>query len=199
MDFRREAIPMVHFASRQVHPRFARFVLRTTLPPLAVTTAARKAVAAIDPNIPLIDISTQEQVRDAAISSERTFAMLCGSLALLAVLLSGIGLYGLMAYQVARRTGEIGIRMTLGATRRQIAGPILREALVLAVIGVASGAPLTFAFTRLMRGNLYGVAPSDPVTHCSAIVLLIAVALTAAWIPARRATNVDPMEALRHE
>jgi ABC-type antimicrobial peptide transport system permease subunit len=169
------------------------------LPPLAVTTAARKAVAAIDPNIPLIDISTQEQVRDSAISSERTFAMLCGSLSLLAMLLSGIGLYGLMAYHVARRTSEIGIRQALGATRRQIAGPILHEALMLAGIGIAIGAPLTFALARSIRSSFYGVGPADPITFSGATILFLVVALVAAWVPARRAAKVDPMEALRYE
>jgi predicted permease len=199
MDFRREATPMVHFASRQIHPRFARFVLRTTLPPLAVTASARKSVAAIDPNIPLINISTQEQVRNSAISSERTFAMLCGSLALLAVLLSGIGLYGLMACHVACRTREIGIRQALGATRRQIAGPILREALMLAGIGIVIGAPLTLALARSIRSSFYGVGPADPITFGAATILFLGVALLAAWVPARRAATADPMEALRHE
>ncbi len=99
---------------------------------MALAGAVRKVVAAIDPNIPVTDLSTQEQVRDKGISQERMFAALCGSLAVLAVVLSCIGLYGLMAYHVARRTGEIGIRLALGATRRNIAGPILREASALA-------------------------------------------------------------------
>ena len=162
-------------------------------------------MAAIDPNVPLIDISTLEQLRDASIREERTFAALCGSLAVLAVFLSCLGLYGLMAYQVTRRTGEIGIRQALGATRRQIAGPILREALVLAGIGAVIGTPLTLALTRGIRnqlfegGGLYGVGPADPVTFCGAAILFLAVALIAAWIPARRAARIDPMVALRSE
>ena len=164
-------MPMVHFSSRQMHPRFARFVLRTALSPLAMTATVRKAVAAIDPDVPLIDISTQEQVRDAVVHKERTLATLCGSLAMLAVLLSAIGLYGLLAYQVARRTGEIGVRQALGATKWQIAGPILRESLVLAGIGVVIGTPITFALTLSIRNMLYGVGPADPFSFCGAAIL----------------------------
>ena len=194
---------MVFHSFRQSQIISASFVLRTVLPPRSVTTAARKAVAAIDPNVPLDNISTLEQVRDASIRQERTFAALCGSLAVLAVFLSCIGLYGLMAYQVARRTGEIGLRQALGATRSQIARPILREALVLAGIGVVIGTPLTLALIRFMHSEhlvaIYGVGPADPVTFCGAAILFFAVALIAAWIPARRAASVDPMVALRYE
>ena len=142
-------------------------------------------------------IATQEELRDKAINQERMFATLCGSLAAISVLLSCNGLFGLMAYHVTRRTGEMGLRMALGATRRQIAGPILQEAVVLAVAGVVIAIPLTLALTQIIRGNLYGVQPSDPITFCAAIALFIGVALLAAWIPARRATRVDPIVALR--
>ncbi|MDB6041347.1 MAG: efflux pump, inner rane subunit [Verrucomicrobiales bacterium] len=200
-----EVRPIVHRSFRQVKLPFANVILRTGLPPIAVTAAARKAVAAIDPNVPLTEVSTLEQLRDASIREERTFASLCGSLAVLALLLSCIGIYGLMAYQVARRTIEIGIRQALGATRRQIARPILREALGLAATGVVIGTLLTLALTRGIRsppseaGGLYGVGPADPVTFCGAAILFLVVALLAAWIPARRATRVDPMVALRNE
>jgi predicted permease len=200
---KREVEPTVYRSFRQIQVPLANVMLRTVVPPLALAAVARKAVAAIDPNVPLNDISTLEQVRDASIREERTFAALCGSLAMLALLLSCIGLYGLMAYQVARRTGEIGIRQALGATRRQIAEPILREALVLAGIGVVIGTPLTLALTRLLHSEhlstFYGVGPGDPVTFCGAAILFLAVALIAAWIPARRAARIDPMVALRYE
>ena len=199
LDIKREASPLVHFSIRQLTTPGASFILRTAVPPLGVATAARSAVAAVDPNVPLFNISTQEQVRDATISQPRLFAMLCGSLALLAALLSCIGLYGLIAYQIAGRTREIGIRLALGATRRQIGGAVLREALLLTGTGVAIGIPLTFALTQLIRGNLYGVGSFDPFTYGGAIVMFLAVALAAAWIPARRAVKVNPMEALRYE
>jgi predicted permease len=198
-DIKAEAPPTVYFTFRQNSAGSPFVALRTTLPPLAVTGAARKAVAAIDPNVPLTNISTQRQLWNNQISQEWLFATLCGSLAFLAVLLSCIGLYGLMAYNVARRTGEIGIRMALGATRRNVAGPVLREALLLAAAGVGIGVPGALGLTRLIQSNLYGVEPSDPVTVVGAVVVLLAVAILAAWIPARRAARVDPMVALRCE
>ena len=172
---------------------------RTSLPPLALSTAVRKAVAQIDPGAAITQITTQEAVRDQGISQERMLAILCSALAGLAVLLSCIGLYGLMAYNVARRTSEIAIRMALGATRGNVAGPILREALVLAAFGLAMGVPAALALTRFIKSQLYGVQPNDPLTLIVVGVLLIAVAVLAAWIPARRATRVNPMEALRSE
>lgn len=149
--------------------------------------------------MPLSDITTQEAVRDSRINQETMFAMLCGALAVLAVLLSCIGLYGLMAYNVARRTGEIGIRMALGATRGHIAWPTLREAVLLAVVGLAVGVPAPLVLTRLIQSQLYGVSPADPTTLVGAGMLLAVVSIVAAWIPARRATRIDPMLALRCE
>jgi len=198
-DIKEDVPPTVYFSFRQNSTGGAYFALRTSLPPLAVTTAARKAVAAIDPRVPLADITTQEQVRDKRISQERLFATLCGSLAGLAVLLSCIGLYGLTSYNVARRTSEIGLRMALGATPGRVAGRILREALLLALVGVAVGLPAAFAAGGLIRSQLYGVMPYDPLAIVTVVVALVAVALIAAWRPARRAARIDPMVALRCE
>jgi len=204
----KEAVPpMMYFPFRQrlygdfrrTHLTDAYFALRTALPPLALTSAARKAVATIDPNVPLANITTQEALVDNSISQERLFATLWGALACVALLLSCIGLYGLMAYHVTRRTGEIAIRMALGATRQNIANPILREAFMLAIFGIAAGVPLAFGVTQFIKSQLYGVAPTDPATLIGAGVLLIGIAALAAWIPARRAAKVDPMVALRYE
>jgi predicted permease len=198
-DIKNEVPPTVYFSFRQNSPSGTYFALRTALPPLAVVTAARKAVAAVDPGVPLADITTQEQVRDKRIGQERLFATLCGALAGLALLLSCLGLYGLTAYNVARRTSEIGLRMALGATPRHVAFPVLREALLLSLAGVAVGLPAAFAVGRLIRSQLYGVAAHDPLALAVAVVALVTVALTAAWLPARRAAEIDPMAALRHE
>ena len=198
-DIKSEVPPTVYLSFRQKPTGSAFFALRTVLPSLALATAARKAMAAIDPDIPLTDLSTQEQIRDGAISQQRTFAFLCSSLAALAVLLSCIGLYGLMAYHVSRRTGEIGVRMALGAQAADVARSILREALVLAGFGIAIGLPAAFAVTRLIHGQLYGVRPNDPATFAIGTVTLVAVAFGAAWLPARRAARVDPIVALRSE
>jgi ABC-type antimicrobial peptide transport system permease subunit len=156
-------------------------------------------VSGIDPNMPLANITTQTRVRDDSIRSERTFATLCGALAGLAVLLSCVGLYGLMAYNVARRTSEIGVRMALGASRSQISWPILKSAMLTTIAGVAVGLPVALALTRIVEAMLYGVEPRDPLTLTGSTIALMAVAAFAACIPARRAARVDPMVALRSE
>jgi len=161
--------------------------------------AVRRAMAGIDPGVPLTSIRTQAQVLDQSLAQDRLFAWLCSALAQLAVLLSCIGLYGLMAYNVARRTGEIGVRMAIGATGARVAWSILREAVVLAGIGVAVGLSGAVVVTRFIESQLYGVAPMDPATLAGAGALLVAVALLSAWLPARRAARVDPMVALRCE
>lgn len=198
-DLKREVPPTVYFSFRQDGAYGAYFAVRTALPPMALAAAARKAVAGIDPNVPLSDITSQEQVRNENISQERLFAMLCGALAGLAVLLSCVGLYGLMAYNVARWTSEIGIRMALGATRTQIASPIMGEAVRLSGAGVMIGVPVALALSRLIEHQLYGVTPSDPGTLACAAGALLVVAIIAAWVPARRAARVDPITALRCE
>jgi len=168
---------------------------------MSLVPAVRKAVADIDRHLPLEveGFTTQKLALKESLAQERLFASLCGSLALLALALSCIGLYGLMAYNVARRTGEIGIRKALGARSWDVAWPILQEALTLAVIGIAIGLPVALALVRLIRFIFYGIKPHDPLTMIGAAVLMVAVAALAAWIPARRAAKIDPMEALRYE
>jgi ABC-type antimicrobial peptide transport system permease subunit len=117
----------------------------------------------------------------------------------IAALLAAVGVYSVMAYSVTQRTGEIGVRLALGAQRDDISRPILREALLLATVGLAIGVPAALALTQLVKNQLYGVAPTDPFTLIAGTVLLFAVAALAAWLPARRATRVDPMIALRAE
>jgi ABC-type antimicrobial peptide transport system permease subunit len=175
------------------------YAIRTALPPMSLIPAVRKAVADIDRNLPLEGITTQRLAIKESLHLERLLTSLCGSLALLALVLSCIGLYGIMAYNVARRTGEMGIRMALGAQPADVAWPILREALTLTAIGTAIGLPVALALVRSIRAVFYGIEPHDPVTVIAAAVLMIAVATLAAWIPARRAAKVDPMQALRYE
>ncbi len=175
------------------------FEVRTAMPPLALVPAVRKALAEIDRNIPVADIRTQKMRIDESIAQERLFASLSGTLAMLAVLLSCIGLFGLMAYNIAQRTGEIGIRKALGAGPKDVAWPVLRETLVLAGAGVVLGLPAALALVRIIRGYLFGVSPYDPAALVGAAILLVTVALLAAWLPARRAARVDPMVALRCE
>jgi predicted permease len=189
--------PTVYFSFRQENVGSVFFAVRSVLPPLSIVTAARRAVSGVDPNVPLDGVTTQRQQFNQNVSRELLFASLCGALALLAVFLSCIGVYGLMAYNVARRTNEIGIRMSLGATRGDIAWPIVREAAWLALAGVGVGLPVALGLTRFVRSQLFGVEPGDPWSLAGAAVLLITVACLSAWFPARRAARIAPMEALR--
>ena len=194
------APPTAYMSFRQIPLNYrTSFAVRTVLPPLALARAVRQVVAALNPVIPVSRVVTQEQLRDGNISEERLFATLCGALAGLALLLSCIGLYGLMAYNITRRTSEIAIRMALGARPGEVARSVLREALVLAGIGIGLGLPVVFALTRLIKSQLYDVQPNDPATLGLVIGVLILVALVSAWLPARRAARVNPMEALRTE
>jgi predicted permease len=174
-------------------------MIRSALPPLSLVPAVRKAVAEIDRNLPLEGITTQKLAIKESLRLERLMTSLFGSFALLALALSCIGLHGIMAYNVARRTGEMGIRKALGARPWDVAWPILREALMLAAIGVAIGLPVALAVVQVMRSVVYGIEPHDPLTMIGTVVIMVAVAAIAAWIPARRAARIDPKEALRYE
>ena len=174
-------------------------MIRSVLPPMSLVPAVRKAVAEIDRNLGLEGITTQKLAIKASLHLERLMTWLIGSFALLGLSLSCIGLYGLMAYNVARRTGEIGIRKALGARSWDVARPILREALMLTVIGAAIGLPVALALVRGIRSVFYGIEPHDPLTVIGTIGIMLTVAILAAWIPARRAAKIDPMNALRYE
>lgn len=184
---------------KHAHLRAPYFAVRTQLPALALTAAIRHALNELDPATAVGEFATQDDVRAQSIGQERLFALLCSGLAALAVLLACLGVYGLMAYNVSRRTGEFGIRLALGAQRTDVAWPILREALLLACIGAAVGLPASLAVTRLIESQLYGVQPNDPLTLVLVSGVLITITMFAASLPARRATRVNPIEALRAE
>jgi len=175
------------------------FEVKTAASTGSVVHAIRETVRSIDKDLPLIDVRTQEEQIDSTLSNERLFAALTSGFGVLALILAGIGIYGGMAYNVARRTSEIGIRMALGAQARQVLSMTLREGLLMAGIGVAAGAAAALGLTRFVSAMLYGLKPSDPATLVGASLLLLAVATLAGWLPARRASRVDPMVALRHE
>jgi predicted permease len=196
---RSDIAPTMYHSYRQAPSGSVSFEVRTVLPELSLVPAVRKVVSSIDESIPIQELTTQTDLFNRSIIMERLSTTLCGSLAVLAVVLACIGLYGLLAYHVAQRMGEIGIRMALGARPKDVARPILRQAVLLAAIGVAVAMPVTLALSRAMRSVVYGIKPHDPVTMIGAAVLMIAVAALAAWLPARRASKIDPMEALRYE
>ena len=196
---RRKVSPILYVPHSQFDLSSMTCMVRSVLPPLSLVPAVRQAVAEIDKNLPLEGITTQRLAIKESLHLERLFALLIASFALLALALSCVGLYGLMAYNVARRTGEMGIRKALGARPWDVARPILRQALMLVAIGVAIGLPVALALSRLIRSVFYGIEPHDPITMIGTIVIMLTVAALAAWIPARRAARVDPMVALRYE
>jgi len=152
-----------------------------------------------DPDLPIIDIRTQREQIDANMQMERAFATLTTGFGLLALALACVGIYGIMAYSVANRRNEIGLRLALGAQPGQVRGMVLRESTWLAAAGIVAGVAAALALTRLVKTMLYGIQPYDPITMIGGMFILLAVALAASWIPARRAARVQPMEALRHE
>ena len=175
------------------------FAVRTAGPPGALASGVRAIVRAIDPAMPVYGVVTQQDQLAASLQQERLFARLATLLGAIALLLSAIGLYGLLAYGVARRTHEIGLRLALGAERARVQWMILRESLVLALIGLAAGVPLALAGTRILDSLLFALDPHDPATLAGASLFMIAMAALASYIPARRAARVDPMIALRAE
>ncbi len=175
------------------------FEVKTAASTGSVVRAIRETVRSIDKDLPLIDVRTQEEQIEATLSRERMFAALTSGFGILALILASIGIYGVMAYSVARRTSEIGIRMALGAQARQVLSMILREGLTMASVGVIAGVAVGLALTRLISAMLYGLKPTDPGTISAAALLLLGLAVLAGWVPARKASRVDPMVALRHE
>jgi predicted permease len=175
------------------------FEVRTAGDPTAFIAAIRSAIREIDASLALEGVKTQTQQIDEAVTQERMFAELCSFFSLLALGLAAIGLYGLMAYSVGRRTNEIGIRMALGAQRRQVFFMVLRQSVGLVAVGVVAGLLVAMATTRLIASELYGLKPTDPLTFGFATFFMLAVAALAVYFPARRATKVDPMVALRYE
>ena len=179
--------------------QFITYTIKTQLSPAAIVPALRNAVESIDKDLPLRDIRTQTEQIEDSISQQRLFATLTAGFGVLALVLACIGIYGIMAYNVARRTSEIGVRMALGARARQVLWICLRESSSLAVFGIIIGLAAAFGLTRFVRSMLYGLEPTDPATFIPAAVLLLAIAVAAGYGPARRASRIDPMQALRHE
>jgi predicted permease len=179
--------------------RSIRVALRTTGNPLALANQARAALASADPELPLTKLRTMEERLSGSLTQPRVSMAVLAVFALLALALAAIGIYGVMSYAIARRTREIGIRIALGAQPRDVRRLVIGEGMRPVVAGVALGVAGALALTRLMRTLLYDVSPSDPMTLGAVAFLLTAVALVAAWVPARRATRVDALEALRSE
>jgi putative ABC transport system permease protein len=174
-------------------------VVRTSGDPLALASFIRAAMRQVDPDLPVSRVQTLEQLWGISIAPQRFNVWLFGSFAALALLLAAIGIYGVMAYNVAQRTREIGIRMAMGARRSDVLRLVLTQSILPAATGVFLGLSVALAVTRLMASLLFGLTATDPATFAVVALLLILVALAATYMPARRATQVDPLVALRYE
>jgi predicted permease len=198
-DFDEMVDPTSYLPYSQNARRTMSLVFRGTQDPTQLVPAVRSEVRALDPTLPVSNAKTVSQMIDERMSPKRLMTYILAVFALSALLLASIGIYGVMSYAVSQRTQEIGIRMALGARAVDVLKLVLKNGMVLALIGVGIGLAGALALTRLLESHLFQVAPTDKVTFIAVAGSLIAVALLACYIPARRATKVDPLVALRDE
>jgi predicted permease len=184
---------------QQPHAGTMVYEVRTMADPATIAPVLRRVVQGVDTDLPVVNLRTQREQINATMQMERAFAALTAGFGVLALALACVGIYGIMAYSVAQRTNEIGIRLALGAQPGQVRSMILRESTWLTAVGIVAGVAAALGLTRLVKSMLFGVTANDPVTLAAGVALLLAIALAATWIPARRAAGVQPMEALRHE
>jgi len=196
---REEVQPTMFVPYRQTRMTAAVFEVRTAGLPTAAMSAVREAARQIDPNLPLTDVSTQIEQVEGRLQQERLFAQAYTLFGALALLLASIGLFGLMSYNVSRRTNEIGIRMALGAQRGNVLGLVMKESMLLVAIGIVAGLAIALGSARLVTTLLFGLAARDPLSIAAAIGVMTVVSALAGYLPARRASKVDPMVALRYE
>jgi len=182
-----------------IQSNFTNLVIRTKSDPLSIAAGVRKEIHAIDPDQPVAAVKPMTAWVDESVSLQRYRTTLLGLFALLAMVLAATGIYGVMSYTVAQRTHEIGVRMALGAPQSDVLKLVVRQGMSLTLIGVALGLIGAFALTRVMATLLFQVKERDPITFVIVAALLIAVAFVACFVPALRATRVDPLVALRYE
>jgi putative ABC transport system permease protein len=173
--------------------------VRTDGDPLALAATLRDVVHSIDPQLSILQMTTMEQLLSEHVASRRLLMILLSVFAVVALLLALIGIYGVLGNAVAQRTNEIGVRMALGAQRREITAMILRDGARLGLIGLALGIAIALGLTRLLQSALFGITATDPVTYAAVVTLMMAVGLIACYLPARRAARVDPLTAIRAE
>jgi len=193
------AEPAIYFCHDQFPYRSMSVMVRASSNPVSLLGAIQNEVWAIDENVPVSNVKTADQILANSIAQPRFSLLLLAVFAALALILAAVGIYGVMAYSITQRTREIGIRMALGAKQRDVLAMVLSEGFKFALIGIGIGLAGAFAITRVMTSLLYGVSTTDPIIYAVVPVILAVVALVACFIPARRATKVDPMVALRYE
>ena len=189
----------MYYPSAQLGDSFLSFIVRTPRPAASIRDEIKAAVHALDPGLPIAEVQPLGNLLAESLSDRRLIMGLVGGFALLALVLAGLGIYGVISYSVSQRTGEIGVRMALGASPGLIAGLVLREGLRLTLFGLGVGLLAAVALTRLLASQLYAVSATDPLIYAAVSVFLTLVGLLAAWLPARRATRVNPLDALRAE
>jgi putative ABC transport system permease protein len=194
-----EPFPELYIPHTQQSWYFMALAVRTSSDPMAMIGSVRREVMAVDADQPVYQIQTMEDLVSKSIAQPRFYSTTLGIFATLALILAGVGVYAVMSYSVTQRTHEIGVRMAVGAERRDVIKLILREGMLLTVIGMSLGLAGALALTRIVASLLFDVSPNDLITFTLIALLLIHIALLACYIPARRATKIDPMLALRHE
>jgi putative ABC transport system permease protein len=190
---------MIYWSHPELPLPFTAFVVRTTGSPLAYIGAIRQQVKLMDPGLPVSDIATMEQRMSDSVAESRFRTLLLGIFAIVAIILASVGIYGVTSYAVTARQHEIGIRMAIGALPGDVERMFMRRGIALTLAGLGLGLLTSFALTKLLAGLLFGVTPHDPLTFIVMAALLLIVAMLACYIPARRATRVDPLVALRYE
>ncbi|HEY6403127.1 MAG TPA: FtsX-like permease family protein, partial [Blastocatellia bacterium] len=197
----KEAAPLTAYIPYSQYDQLGQRILcvRATGAASALVAAIRQEVRNLDPNLPVFNVKTFAEQINESVSQERLVALLSSFFGLFALLLASLGLYGVMAYSVERRANEIGVRMALGAQRRNVIWLVMRESLLLVAVGVGIGLATALATTRMVSTLLFGLTPTDPLTIALATLLMIGVAAIAGYLPARRASRIDPLVALRCE
>jgi len=196
-DLSESTAPQLYLPIAQNTRRGAALLVEAVDEPLALTPAVRSAVLAVDPEQPIADIRTQARIYADGMAAMDAVASMLGTFALFALVMAGAGIYGVLSFMVAERTREFGIRMALGATRESVRAMVMRNSGLLIVVGVAFGLLGAFGLGRLLASAIPEMNPADPVVYGTVGMVLFVVAILAAWIPARRATRVEPVEALR--
>ncbi|HJX89572.1 MAG TPA: ABC transporter permease [Pyrinomonadaceae bacterium] len=199
LELREEPTPELYFSALQDPFRSMSLVVRSTVEPESIASAVRQAVAEVDRTVPVSNVQTMEHIVSTSITQPRFNLFLLGLFSVVALLLSAAGIYGVTAYTVVQRTHELGIRLALGAQVGDVLRMILGQGMAVIMIGVGLGLAGAFGLMRLMKSLLFGVSETDPLTYAGITLVLVVVALAACYIPARRATKVDPLEALRYE